>query len=399
MIRAFFIFLFTLLFSALVLCQTKKDNIQKSKERTLQEIEYDNKLLKETQGKTKESLNEIDVINHKLSKRKEYLLGMEVEVNLLNETISESYNTITGIQNEIDKIKKVYANMIVNSYKHRSDNYAKVYFFASVNFNQFYKRLRMVKIYRSYIKKRKDELESLKNELSTRISQLKDQQKDKNKLINNTKNENKLIKDEIDKKNILVTQLIKKQKDIEDEIKQKEKTAKKLDDELIKIINAEKKKIKKNEISVKERNEDKLISDDFEKNLGRLPWPTKTGIITGKYGEHKHPDFSGVTVRNDGIYITTSEDEDARAIFKGVVSRVFTIPGENYTVIIKHGMYYSLYHNLISVCVKAGQTVDTRQKIAKVFTNENTKETVLYFQIWRETERKDPELCLSSLHN
>jgi murein hydrolase activator len=390
---------FVIVSCSLTYGQNKKENILQTKERTLKEIEYANRLLKETQGKTKESLNEIEIINHKLDKRKEYLLGIEVEANILDGTINENYKEISTIQSEIEKIKKIYAGMIVNSYKHRSENYAKVYFFASENFNQFYKRLRMVKVYQNYIKRRKNELEQLKEDLSDRISQLENQKNIKSKLIRNTKIENSLIKGEIDQKNVLVSQLMKKQKEIEEEIRQKEKTAKKLDDELLKIINEERKKIKKNEITEKVRTEDKIISDDFEKNVGRLPWPTKTGIITGKYGEHKHPDYKGVTVRNDGIYITTTEGTDARAIFKGIVSKVFTIPGENYTVIIKHGKYYSLYHNLINVCVKAGQSVETKQKIATVFTNENTKETILYFQLWKETERKDPELWLSSMYN
>ena len=98
---------------------------------------------------------------------------------------------------------------------------------------------------------------------------------------------------------------------------------------------------------------EKIVSADFEKNNGKLPWPTERGIITGKYGEHQHPDYKNVTVRNDGVYISTAAGENVRSIFKGVVSRVFSIPGENYTVIIKHGKYFSLYHNLVNVRVKA----------------------------------------------
>jgi len=29
--------------------------------------------------------------------------------------------------------------------------------------------------------------------------------------------------------------------------------------------------------------DEKIISSDFEKNAGRLPWPTQRGIITGQY--------------------------------------------------------------------------------------------------------------------
>ena len=49
---------------------------------------------------------------------------------------------------------------------------------------------------------------------------------------------------------------------------------------------------------------------------------------------------------------------------------------------------YSLYHNLINVKVKAGQSVNTKEIIGTVFTDDNTKETILYFQIWKETERR-----------
>ena len=119
------------------------------------------------------------------------------------------------------------------------------------------------------------------------------------------------------------------------------------------------------------------------------------GIISGKYGEHEHPDFKSVKIRNDGVYIST-KGEIVRTVFKGVVSKVFAIPGENFTVIIRHGNYFTLYHNLIDVKVKAGQQVETKEAIGKVYTDIDTKETTLYFQIWRETERNDPELWLAS---
>jgi septal ring factor EnvC (AmiA/AmiB activator) len=54
-----------------------------------------------------------------------------------------------------------------------------------------------------------------------------------------------------------------------------------------------------------------------------------------------------------------------------------------------------LYHNLIDVRVKAGQQVDTKEVIGKVFTDSETRETTLYFQVWKEMERNDPELWLA----
>jgi len=53
-----------------------------------------------------------------------------------------------------------------------------------------------------------------------------------------------------------------------------------------------------------------------------------------------------------------------------------------------------LYHNLVNVRVKAGQSVDNKEIIGTVFSNEKTRDTTLYFQVWKETERNDPELWL-----
>jgi septal ring factor EnvC (AmiA/AmiB activator) len=383
----------------MVCAQQSATKIRESREKTLREIDYANKLLLETQGKTNESLNEVNLINHKLSKRREYLVGLEVEVDLISQSIQNNQKTINDIESEITKIKKVYALMVFNLYKNKSSNFRIMYLLASENLNQLYKRIRTIKMYNSYLEKQKNRLDLFKEELSDKNDELFKLKSSKDVLVNKTKKEAVTIQKEINQKNQTITQLKKKQKEIEEEIKNKEKTARKLENELKRIIEEEKKKTMSSGSKSLMTPEDKIISNDFEKNAGRLPWPMEQGIITGKFGEHRHPDYKSVIIRNDGIFISTSVAENVRSIFKGIVSRVFQIPGEKYTVIIKHGQYYSLYHNLIRVTVKAGQTVNTKETIGTVYTNENTKETILYFQIWRETEKRDPEIWLAPYRN
>lgn len=377
--------------------QDKAKKIRETRDKTLQEIEYANKLLIETQGKTKESLHEVTLINHKLNKRKEFLVGVEVEMSVLDQAIDENQLTIYGLEKEIEKLKKLYAKMILNGYKNQSKRFVIMYFLASENLNQLYRRIRTIKLFNSYLTKKHAELNGLKADYLRKIDELQKLKDEKDILAKKAKKETLIIQQEVNQKKNLVNQLKKKQKEIEEEIRNKEKTARKLENELKKIIDEERKKIKSTGSKERMTPAEKIVSSDFEKNAGRLPWPTQKGLITGRYGEHQHPDYKSVTIRNDGIYIATSAGESARSIFKGVVSRVFSIPGENYTVIIKHGQFYSLYHNLVNVSVKAGQSVEIKENIGKVFTNDKTKETVLYFQIWKETERRDPELWLAPL--
>jgi len=61
-------------------------------------------------------------------------------------------------------------------------------------------------------------------------------------------------------------------------------------------------------------------------------------------------------------------------------------------VIIRHGNYLTVYSNLSEVYVKAGQKVDTKEVIGKIFTDkDDDNKTVLKFQLWRESTKLDPE--------
>jgi len=394
--RALIVVSFIILIAGIGIAQNDVEKVRKLRENTLKEIEYANKLLEETRGKTKASIEEVNIINQKLKKRQQYIASLETETEMVGKTVAEYQAEIDKVQAEIKRLKDLYADMLVKNYKNRWNNYYIMYFLASDNMNQLYQRLRFVRIYYNYIENQKLKLDNLKADLSVKSNALLEVKKQKDSLIRSTKKEYGVIQEESAKKKVLLNSLKKKQAEIEREIRDKEKTARKLDNEISKIIEAEKRKSANGSIKANLTPADQIISSDFEKNRGKLPWPTKEGIISGKYGEHEHPDFKQVKIRNDGIYISTSKGESVRSIFKGVVSRVFSIPGENYTVIIKHGNYYTLYHNLVDVTVKAGQHVETKEVLGKVYTDNETKESTLYFQIWKETERNDPELWLTN---
>jgi murein DD-endopeptidase MepM/ murein hydrolase activator NlpD len=64
-------------------------------------------------------------------------------------------------------------------------------------------------------------------------------------------------------------------------------------------------------------------------------------------------------------------------------------------VLISHGKYYTAYAKLTSVNVKEGQTVDTRETIGIVLTNDED-ETEVHLEIWKVQEKQNPELWLKN---
>ena len=84
--------------------------------------------------------------------------------------------------------------------------------------------------------------------------------------------------------------------------------------------------------------EEKQLSDNFAENRGRLPYPvTGRHAIVGFFGEQQHQDLKYVRTNNSGIDIQTDPGANARAVFNGVVTRVFVVPGYNNSIIIRHG--------------------------------------------------------------
>lgn len=135
--------------------------------------------------------------------------------------------------------------------------------------------------------------------------------------------------------------------------------------------------------------EDRRISGSFESNRGRLPMPiTGSYKIVSHFGQYNVEGLPNVKLDNKGINILGNSGAQARSIFDGEVSAVFSVPG-SMGVIVRHGSYISVYCNLASVSVRKGQHVSTRQSLGTV-----GDENILQFQLRREKAKLNPEAWL-----
>lgn len=385
----------SLVWITLMFGQNTREEIESLRVKTQQEIDYATAILDETRGEREASLNDLSLITLVLEKREELIAGLEREASELNTRIIENQVQIGEIQERVKGIRSQYEEMIVSAYKNRSKGFFLMYLLASENMNQAYKRMRYYKLYTEYQKDLSDELHVKSKELIQANEIMDVLVSEKNENIDETTRENEKITLEIREKNKIIAELEERESELLKEIAQKENVERRLEAELTAMIEEEKRRASNAVLLETLTPEERIISNEFENNKGRLPWPTARGIVTGKYGEHEYKDYRSLIIRNDGIYISTIPGEEVRAIFKGTVKKIFAIPGENYSVMIKHGEYFTVYHNLISVRVVQGQEVDTGQLLGVVYTDQATHESICYFQVWKDTETNNPEEWLS----
>ncbi len=124
------------------------------------------------------------------------------------------------------------------------------------------------------------------------------------------------------------------------------------------------------------------LSNSFEANRGRLPWPVEKGFISLQFGTYHNPLEPKVIQDNPGVLISTTANATARAVFDGEVSTAMYINGAGWTLIINHGRYYTVYTGLASTSVKRGDKVKIKQPIGVVGENDEGV-PIINFQVWK----------------
>lgn len=137
---------------------------------------------------------------------------------------------------------------------------------------------------------------------------------------------------------------------------------------------------------------ERALASSFAQNKGRLPAPIRGSYsILRTFGVHQHSEHNRVQVNSSGVDFGVNGDSRAYAVFSGVVSRVFVIPGYGTAVILRHGNYLTVYANLSSVAVSTGSRVSTGQTIGSVGASpDGSSGRLLHFQLWHERTKLNP---------
>lgn len=381
------IFAFILLFLNI---QTGYAQSVESLERKIQSIQKDirlaEKLLKETSKDKETSINQVNLLQTQINQRESLIKTYQNQINAINKEIQSNKAEIALLEKDLALYRQEYANLIVINYRNSGKANNLLFIFSSADFNQAIRRMRYVRELNGLIKDKIQEIDSTQIKINLQLEKNEKNKKDKETILANERRERATLMKERDDLNNDISALKKKEKQIQKDITAKEKQTGELRKQIEKIIAEEIRKAKEREEAAKRDNAktiDYNLSNNFAQNKGKLPYPVEQGIITGKYGKSQHPTQKKVTVNNNGVDITTSKGSKARSVFDGEVCSIIT-QGSNSVILIRHGLYFTLYSNLDKVYVKNGDKVSTGQEIGRVHTDANDGKTVLHFEIWQE---------------
>ena len=377
--------------------QSKKQQELEERRRELQfEIKQIGALLFEGKKEQKSVLSVVEDLDFKIKVRENLISITNQQANLLTREINSNQTKISKLRVKLKALKKDYAQMIVKSYKSRSDQSKLMFLLSSTNFQQAYKRLQYIKQYADYQKLQAELIKTETVKMQKLNIELVAQKKNKQALIEDNKRAKSILDNERLQQNALIKDIKNNLSQFSAQLKTKQSESRKIDKQIRKIIQAaiaesNKKAGKSSKLKVFSLTpEQKILAANFTANKGKLPWPVTNGVVKLRYGTKPSPIDPSLTIKSNGVRIATNKGEQVRAVFDGVVQGIMTPKNGNNTIMIRHGNYITIYKNLSKFYVNKGDKVTTKQMIGEVITNKSSGETILSFGIYKDSSIQNP---------
>jgi len=395
--------LICLLVGTNLFAQSSKRKVLEARRIQLQKDKvYINALLSNTKRKEKNVLNELKDLKDKIRSRQNVISALTNEFNEMGNEIYLNQLEINRNSRELKALKKDYGAMIYKSYKSKSQNSRIMFLLSASNFLQAYKRFQYMKQYASFRKNQADKIQDKTFRLQTLTDSLKIKKNQKQALLTEKKKEQQIIeKDRYNQENLL-GQVKSKESKYKKQIRGFLREEAKIEAQIDKIIRDAIAASNKGSNSTSNNSssstiagfaltaEAKALAAEFSQNKGKLPWPVEKGYVSTYYGNQPHPVVKSITIKSNGVRITTGGDSKARAVFNGTVLSVQVMSGNKKMVLIQHGNYITVYKNLVNLKVKTGDKVKTKQEIGSVFTDKITGKTILGFVLSKNTKTENP---------
>lgn len=431
--------------------KTSIKGLQNESARIKKQIKQHEQRLRSNERDVRQRLQNLMVINNEIEDNRKTIDTIRRDITTLDGNIMMFGKQLEELEAELADRKDKYVKSMRYMHRNSSIQNQLMFVFSAKNFTQMYRRLRFTREYAAYQRAQGEMVKTKREEVTAKYNQLTAAKRQKSVLLDKGEQERRNLENRQTEQKQMVSTLQKQQKTIQQIIEQQRKKDIALNEQIDRLIaeeverararaGAEARRRAEAEAAAKRRaeeqarrqverrstesttaqrktsgkkttgksservettsrkpsgeifhisSEDRRISGGFESNRGRLPMPiTGAYRIVSRFGQYNVDGLRNVRLDNKGINIEGKAGAQARSIFDGEVSAVFSFGGIT-GVMVRHGSYISVYCNLSSVSVHKGQKVTTRQILGTVGPDH-----ILQFQLRREKAKLNPEVWL-----
>lgn len=363
----------------------KQSERRRQAERNLEEIRG---LKGRNSSNISASQRDLKLTRNEIAAKREIVAGFDDEIRQVTAEINADTRQARSLDSLLSALKEEYGKFVYSAWKNHKLNNATSFLLASRDFNDATRRISHIRRYNRARVEMGEQIDSLSLSLDENIAKLDIRKKGLDSLkAQSNAAISSLGKDETAYARTL-KELEKDRKSLEAREKKERENIAAAQREIDRIM-AEQAKADKG----RQSQADVVLSGKFEDNKGRLPWPAGgPGAVLDHFGIERRGD--GIVKNSKGITIATHPGAEAKAVFDGKVTGVYSIGQFNKCVTVRTGSYVIIYGNLVSTELKNGDPVTLNQTVGRLNSSDNTEMNTLVFQIWRETTALDPETWL-----
>lgn len=422
-----------------------KDTLLARRKQIMAAIEETERELQAIKSDKQATIGQLRALQSKLADRQRLIGNINDELGEIDRDIRNSSKEVMTLKQKLEQLNTRYAQSLRYSYSTRSSYDMLAFLFSSRDFNEAMRRMKYLKKFRDFRKYQMQQITHTQVQLKQKIGVLSEEKTKKDQVLNAQVQQKQILQRETEQTNQVVQDLKSKESkllaDIEKNKKVNARINKAISDlierEMAKAAKAAEAEAKKSGIDVKTAGKSNIksnsgggpdvavnevpktttararaevslmltpenveLAENFEGNKGKMYWPVERGFITGRFGVRPHPLFPKVMIENAGVNIQTDKSANVRSVFDGTVSKIFSVAGSNWIVMVVHGNYFTVYNGLESLSVKVNDIVKAKQVIGKVALNDEEL-PVIDFQVWKSVGDKriklDPEQWLGKL--
>lgn len=422
-----------------------KDTLLARRKQIMAAIEETERELQAIKSDKQATIGQLRALQSKLADRQRLIGNINDELGDIDRDIRNSSREVMTLKQKLEQLNTRYAQSLRYTYSTRSSYDMLAFLFSSRDFNEAMRRMKYLKKFRDFRKYQVQQITHTQVQLKQKIGVLSEEKTKKDQVLNAQVQQKQILQRETEQTNQVVQDLKSKESkllaDIEKNKKVNARINKAISDlierEMAKAAKAAEAEAKKAGIDVKTAGKSNIksssgggpevavnevpktttakakaevslmltpenveLAENFEGNKGKMYWPVERGFITGRFGVRPHPLFPKVMIENAGVNIQTDKSANVRSVFDGTVSKIFSVAGSNWIVMVVHGNYFTVYNGLESLSVKVNDVVKAKQVIGKVALNDEEL-PVIDFQVWKSVGDKriklDPEQWLGRL--
>jgi septal ring factor EnvC (AmiA/AmiB activator) len=407
--------------------QSKKE-LEDKRKKIIRDISATEKMIKKTRENKEATYDRFLALQSQINSRESLINNLQEEVAAAEEGISRNQSVIASLHQDVATMREEYGRTVRNAFRQKTISNPLLYILSAESLNHAFRRWLFL---RKYDQRRREQalaIAATQEMLARKTQSLEETRAEKENLLLSMQGQKASLKGELVEKDEMLKYLSKDENRLKSDLEKKQTAHELLNRSIENIISEEvrrrvdearsnpkpsapttpapkekptKKALesapkpeKSNPVVAENAPASAAVADNatlgFAKNKGRLPWPVENGFISRTFGRQQHPTLKNIVITNNGVDIRTDESAAVCAVYEGKVAGTQFIPGHDYTVIIQHGDYYTVYSNLADISLAKGDMVRSKQRIGTVSNNPITGSSELHFELWHQKERVNP---------